>query len=306
MTQRFEGKSLEDALNSATQALSVERYQLKHHVLLEKRGFLGGMKRIVIEVEIDEQAAPPPVDIYAQQPPVRPAGDRPERGSGGRARPPRGDGRGKSRGGRSGGGRGGDGGRGGRRRGTYESDNTLEPGDFQRFAAIDEDVPPQADESEAAAKVHTWCDRIIALSKLDLVARSEETGDRITVRLYGADGPRLTDRHGELLDAIQVIANKSLVWRSIDKDIELDCQQFKERRVEELGRRARELADIVRRDRQEQLLPAMSPIERRIVHLALQDDEDVATESRGEGFFKRVALMPRASFEPDDSQTSTR
>ena len=37
----------------------------------------------------------------------------------------------------------------------------------------------------------------------------------------------------------------------------------------------------------------MRPIERRIVHLALQDDADVTTESRGDGFYKRVAIMLR-------------
>lgn len=301
MTQRFEGKSLEDALNSAGQSLGVERFRLKHHVLLEKRGFLGGLKRIVIEVEIDEKAAPPPADTYAQPAPVRSLGDRPRRGSDERARAPRSDGR-KRRGGSGGGS---ERGRAGRRRGEYEREDRLEPGDFQRFAAT-EDIPLQAEESEAAVRVHAWCDRVIALSKLDLEARSQESDDRITVRLYGRDAPRLTDRHGELLDAIQVIANKSLVGRSIDKDIELDCQQFKERRVEEIGLRARELADIVRREGQEQLLPAMSPIERRIVHLALQDDEDVATESRGEGFYKRVALVPRATVEGADPQASTR
>jgi predicted RNA-binding protein Jag len=298
MTQRFEGKSLEDALNGAAQALSVERYRLKHHVLLEKRGFLGGIKRVVIEVEVDEHAVRPPADTFAPAP-ARPAGNRPGRGSGGRERTPRNDSRGKRRGG------GAEHGRGGRRGGRHESDDKLEPGDFERFAAT-EDMPLQAEESEAAAKVHAWCDRIIALSKLDLEARSEETDDRITVRLYGRDAPRLTDRHGELLDAIQVIANKSFVGRSVNKDIELDCQQFKERRVEEIGQRARELADSVRRDGQEQLLPAMSPIERRIVHLALQDDKDVVTESRGEGFYKRVALVPRATSDPDDPQASTR
>ena len=39
----------------------------------------------------------------------------------------------------------------------------------------------------------------------------------------------------------------------------------------------------------------MGPAERRIIHLALQDDSDVETESRGEGFFKRVAIIPRKS-----------
>jgi len=72
--------------------------------------------------------------------------------------------------------------------------------------------------------------------------------------------------------------------------------------VEELGERARETAERVRRDGREQLLPAMSPIERRIIHLALQDDAQVTTESRGDGFFKRVAIKLR---EPGQSTSES-
>jgi spoIIIJ-associated protein len=45
----------------------------------------------------------------------------------------------------------------------------------------------------------------------------------------------------------------------------------------------------------------MSPIERRIVHLALQDDQDVTTESRGDGFYKRVAIIPRPAAQSSES-----
>jgi spoIIIJ-associated protein len=90
-----------------------------------------------------------------------------------------------------------------------------------------------------------------------------------------------------------VLANKAFVGRKLEKDIELDCGAFKGKRIEHLEQTAREVADRVRRDRREQLLPAMTPIERRIVHLALADDADVATESRGDGFYKRVAIVPK-------------
>ena len=108
---------------------------------------------------------------------------------------------------------------------------------------------------------------------------------------------RMIDRHGELLDALQVLANKSLTGRKVEKDIELDCENFKGQRIEDLEQRAREIADRVRKDGREFLLPAMSPIERRIVHMALREDADVTTESRGEGFFKRVAIIRRAATE---------
>lgn len=301
--QRFEGKSLEEALNHAAETLGVERYKLRHAVVAEKRGFLGGVKRIVIEAEVNENAvAPTPAPAVAAAPEPRPSAaalaapplrrERGPRPAGGRA----GGGGGRGRDARGGDGRGRGGRRGGRRRELDDTPDpdTLQPGDFEQFAM---EIPEQGPESETAAAVRAWCEQVLALAKLNLAVRTEENDTQVNVRLYGADGRRMIDRHGELLDALQVLANKSLVGRKIEKDIELDCENFKGKRVEELEERAREVADRVRDDGREFLLPAMSPIERRIVHMALREDADVTTESRGEGFFKRVAIIRRTATE---------
>ena len=299
MSQRFEGRNLEEALSSAAETLGAERWQLTYHVLMEKRGFLGGVKRVVIEAEVNREAsAPPPAAAPAPSAPFEsrpaPPTSRPprERGRGGRGRDSR-------RGGGGGGGersseRGGRGRRGPRR----EHDEELQSGDFEQFFA---EIPEQGPESENAAGVRGWIEQVLSQAKLDLQVRTEENDTQVIVRLYGPDSPRLTDRHGELLDALQVLANKSLGGRRIEKDIELDTQEFKGKRLEDLGQRARDLADRVRRDGREQLLPAMSPIERRIVHMALRDDAEVTTESRGEGFFKRVAIIMK----PEGSEPAT-
>lgn len=286
MSQRFEGKNLDDALTAASQALGVERFQLTYHVLLEKRGFLGGVKRVVLEAEINEAAVvvPPPQPSGAagfsppasSAPPRRPEG---RRSTGGGGRGPRGGGGGGQRRGH------------GPRRERFEAD--LQVGDFEQH--FDVEVPEQGERSEAAKTVAEWCERVIALARLALELRTEENETQIIVRLYGRDMPRLTEQHGELLDAIQVLANKAFVGRKVEKDIELDCGAFKGKRIEQLEQTAREVADRVRRDGREQLLPAMTPIERRIIHLALAEDTEVATESRGDGFYKRVAIVPRES-----------
>ena len=284
--QRFEGKNLEEALSHAAEALGVERYRLRHAIVTEKRGFLGGVKRVVIEAEVNEDAAVPavppvPAVTVEAQPSAPPRRERPARG------------------GRAGGGGGGRreqrGGRGPSRRRRNDDDvDSLRPGDFAQFAV---EVPEQGPESEVAAAVHAWCDQVLSIAKLDLTARTDENETQVNVRLYGADGRRVTDRDGELLDALQVLANKSLVGRRVEKDIELDCDDFKARRVEKLEERALEMANRVRYDGREVVLPAMSPIERRIVHIALRDDADVTTESRGEGFFKRVAIIRKTATE---------
>jgi spoIIIJ-associated protein len=281
MSQRFEGKNLEEALNSAAQTFGVERFQLTYHVLLEKRGFLGGMKRVVVEAEINTEA-PEQVEQAAAAAPERPRGERPrgERSRGGRHRD-RGEQRDNER-----------------RERHRKNDDRREDVDVAPI-----EIPEQGPESEIAQMVRAWCERLIALTKLNLELRTEENETQIVVRLYGSDARRLIDGHGEVIDAIQVLANKALVGRRLEKDIEVDCQEFKGRRAEELEQKAREVADRVRRDHREQLLPAMTPIERRIVHLALQDDQEVVTVSRGEGFYKRVAIVPRSSPEPQ-GQTS--
>ena len=293
MSQRFEGRNLEDALTHASETLGVERWQLTYHVLLEKRGFLGGVKRIVIEADVNREAPAPAV--VAPPPPIERDGNRIDAPR--EARAPRGDrGPGRERGGRGGRGRGAGGGsgsregRGGRGGGRGRGGRELRTGDFETFLG---DIPEQGPESEGAKLAREWCEDTIVLAKLDLVLRTEENDERILIRLYGVDSGLLTDRHGELLDAIQVLANKALVGRKVEKEIELDCEEFKERRTSDLQKRAQEVAERVRSGGREELLPAMSPIERRIVHMALREDAEVTTESRGEGFYKRVAIVLR-------------
>jgi len=289
MAQRFEGKSVDEALTMAAEALGVERVQLTYHVVQEKRGFLGGFKSVVVEAEVNQPtlASPAQASSSASVPsgqgtPARRAGGGGGRGRGGRDR---GRGRGgdqRDRGGRSDGNRG----RGPRRE--YQDD--FQTGDFERFAG---EIPEQGPESEQAGVVRAWCARVVELAKLQLEIRTEENETQIIVRLFGADAPLLTEQHGELLDAIQVLSNKALVGNKVEKEIELNCEAFKERRAEQLAEKARDMAEEVRSSGREQLLPAMTPIERRIVHLALEADADVTTESRGDGFYKRVALVKR-------------
>jgi spoIIIJ-associated protein len=348
MSMRFEGKNLDEALDAAASALGVERYRIKHHVVTEKRGFFGGIKRLVIEAEINENATPPPVNQVAPLFDV-PRDTRPRRKmrdddeleepdladddgpilesvelapvSGGAAprRPrPEDRSRGPERGGERaprGRARGGSGRKSSRgaaasapattsrrqtpaaRKGRGSDD--LQPGDFEFFA---QELPEQGSESADAKVIRTWCEKVIGLAKFDLQIRTSETESELRVAFYGSDSKRLVDRDGELLDALQVLANKALVGRGVEKAVEFDAAGFKQKRVDDLEQQARKLADRVRRERREQLLPAMSPIERRIVHIALRDDAYVTTESRGEGFFKRVALILRPA-ESESAQT---
>lgn len=290
MSQRFEGHNLEDALQRAVETLGVERYRLTYHVLVEKRGFLGGVKRVVIEADVNENAAPPapaaPVAaaMTVPAPAAVPRDKERERGPRRERRGERGD---------------------RRRRGDRHERNDDRPRrdhDPIEFVQADE-IPEQGQESPGAASVRNWCEEALRLAHFDVVVRTTENDSQINVSVYGRDARRMLDHHGEVLDALQVLANKALVGRSVEKDVELDCSSFKERRADDLRTRAVATAEEVRRNRRELLLPAMSPIERRIVHLALQDDPEVTTESRGEGFYKRVAIILRSPAQAAPSES---
>lgn len=269
--QRFEGKNLEEALESAATALGVERFLVSYHVVLEKRGFLGGTRRVVIEAEV---ADAPTLDAAPERGPAgdsRSDHDRQRRGERGSGRSPRGR-------------------RDGRNSGEPRFRSaSLQPAGNQTFGP----APDQEFESPGALRAHEWIQRVIELSGLDLEVRTSEDDSTVRVNFYGPSSADLIARDGELLDSLQVLTNKALVGRSTEKPVEFDCAGFKQQRVDQIGQRAQELAERVRSGGGEQLLPAMSPIERRIVHLALEGDDDVTTESRGEGFYKRVAIILR-------------
>jgi spoIIIJ-associated protein len=287
MAQRFEGKNLDEALTMASEAFGVDRVQLTYHVVLEKKGFLGGFKRVVVEAEVNERPIAASVQEAAAP---APRSSRPAGGGGGRGNRDRDRGRGRGGDGRGRGPRSGGGNRAPRR----ETADDFQTGDFERFAG---EIPEQGPESEQAGVVRAWYARVLELAKLQLEIRTEENETQVIVRLFGGDARLLTEEHGELLDALQVLGNKAMVGRKVEKEIELNCEAFKERRAEQLAEKAKELADRVRSSGREQLLPAMTPIERRIVHLALQEDADVTTESRGDGFYKRVAVVMRNAAE---------
>lgn len=272
--QRFEGKHLEEAIENAAEALGVDRFRVSYHVVLEKRGFLGGTRRVVIEAEIaDAPAADEPAPRSASREP-RVDRERSRRGPGqGSGRSGRGRGRGESR------------------EGEAPRFVTTMPPELREQAF--EHAPEQEPESPEAVRVHEWVQRVIELSGLDVEVRTKEEPEALHLNFYGPSSSDLLDRDGELLDSLQVLATKALGGRSIEKVFEFDCGGFKQQRRAQLGQLARELADRVRGGHGEQLLPAMSPVERRIVHLALEEDGEVTTESRGDGFFKRVAIVER-------------
>lgn len=108
----------------------------------------------------------------------------------------------------------------------------------------------------------------------------------------GDDLGFLIGRRGEHLAALQYIVNVILSQtHSGGNPVTVDVHHYKRRREESLNALARQMADEVRRTKEEVDLEPMSAAERRIIHLALAEEIDVATESVGAGDARRVTIV---------------
>ena len=98
---------------------------------------------------------------------------------------------------------------------------------------------------------------------------------------------------GETIDALQYLVNAAVYRkRPFVKRIVLDAEGYRQRRVEAIQGIAHRTARRAVRERRPVELPPMSPAERRIVHLFLQDNPKVTTASEGSGDNRRVKISP--------------
>jgi spoIIIJ-associated protein len=129
---------------------------------------------------------------------------------------------------------------------------------------------------------------------LQVAARLEDHNEALEAELSGQDLGLLVASGGRGLDALQYICNRVMNRRLREhRPVHLDCDGFKDRRAQQLQKKAENAADEAVRRRGEVRLGPLTPAARREIHLALADDPDVETVSDGEGFLKRVVVRPR-------------
>jgi spoIIIJ-associated protein len=121
----------------------------------------------------------------------------------------------------------------------------------------------------------------------------EETEESILLNIKGDGGGLIIGRRGQNLDAIQYIVNKS-ANRSVDgrKMIIIDTEAYRKRREESLVTLAEKLGEKVKKTKKPVTVSHMNAHDRRIIHMALQNDESLTTRSRGEGEYRKIVIIP--------------
>ena len=131
-------------------------------------------------------------------------------------------------------------------------------------------------------------------------------GEEVTLEVTVADGRvrvavdceedsgLLIGREGQTLASLQYLASR-VVSRGMNAAVrvQLDAGRYRQRQDEKLREMALALAEKVRQTGRSYSTRPLSSYHRRIVHLCLQDAEEVQTRSSGDGPMKRVVIMRR-------------
>ena len=117
----------------------------------------------------------------------------------------------------------------------------------------------------------------------------------------------LTGQDGRTLDSLQYLLRK-IVSRKISERVRLtiDVGDYRERRNQELKDKAVDYAALVKQNGKTQVIPSLNPSERRIVHVALQDDSEIRSRSVGDGLFKKVLIYKPGKGKKNNNRKKTR
>ena len=150
-------------------------------------------------------------------------------------------------------------------------------------------------ESSLQVKAQTILEKIVnfIIEDGEIQVISNEEADTIVLGIKTSNPGVLIGRHGHTLDALQyivnIIANKEIEEPERRKII-VDIEGYKERREDIVSKYAHEKAEIVKKTGKKIALCYMNPVERRIVHLVLQEEPLLSTYSEGTEPFRRVII----------------
>lgn len=130
--------------------------------------------------------------------------------------------------------------------------------------------------------------------RFDLEVSSEWTDEGCSLNLSGRDAHFALAENGEMLDALEVVLFQAF-GRELEREhrFVVDADGFRQTRKAELHAMARFAGDQVRKNGRPFTFGVLNSTERRVIHLALQVEEDLITESVGEGRDRRLQVRPK-------------
>lgn len=164
------------------------------------------------------------------------------------------------------------------------------PAPSQMVEEMDEEAP--SDVSRKAADVLS---KIAGSFGLSVTVNSTEDSRGINLRVGGNDVGQLIGRRGRTLGAVQYVISRIINEdRASKKKINIDVDGYNENREKSVSEMAARAVDRVLQNGRPYSFRPMSPQDRRLIHVNLQDHPTIATQSVGEEPNRFVVVYPRS------------
>ncbi len=141
---------------------------------------------------------------------------------------------------------------------------------------------------------HNFLEKTIHLMGMTPTIDEKREDKRIQFEIKSDDElGRLIGKRGQTLKALEYLTN--LVANRQNGEytrIELDAENYRERRKKTLEQLACRVADKVIRSKKSIPLEPMNSLERKIIHTVIQEIEGVATVSEGVGVKRHIIVIP--------------
>jgi len=121
------------------------------------------------------------------------------------------------------------------------------------------------------------------------------TASRVNVLIQDEEhSGLLIGREGQTLAALQYLANRIVARRwETPVRVQINTGEYREKQDDNLRKMALYLADKAKNLGRPQSTKPLSSYHRRVIHMALQNDETIQTRSKGDGPMKRVIIVPK-------------
>lgn len=146
-----------------------------------------------------------------------------------------------------------------------------------------------------ATFIKDYLKELLAYMKIEGTVKTLEDDEKLNIEIYGQDVGSLIGRRGKTLSDLQYLLSVIVrrQFAELGKMVVLDVENYREKREKTLIQLAESMARKAKEENVEKALEPMTPQERRIIHLTLQDYPGITTISNGEEPNRKVVIVPR-------------